>query len=443
MASKNDFGIDNYDDASYGASSNDIGVVKIGKREYAVGLLWHKIEVLNKGAHEARLTAANENQKADYFCLRLTGDPQFGLGFKVRGHKNGLPSLAAQLASAKGGKWLGLFEVENGYYLAAVYEDGIMSECDRFFTNAEEAKEEFENFYNSTDWREIIAPDSFEIPGTNEVSISKLLEDRISSRLQSVSKTGGLIKIALGLGIVVGVVGGVNLYLKHLEDVELARIIAAEAERARSQIFAPKQDELKIPDAPWVRQTVASHYIDSCVKNVLKFPLDIPGWDVKELICKDSIVAAAIDRSGVLGKGGGSFNWIKIMVENEGFKPTIFAPPGGNGNRASVQWDMGELPKIPVDVNTLKTKEMSDGLISVMDERFVPVQISDGPSNSDFFKGIAFSFSTTEDPRNFVDIISALPGSFITRLSYQVDNNLWTLEGEAYEQLPLPKNPTN
>jgi hypothetical protein len=104
---------------------------------------------------------------------------------------------------------------------------------------------------------------------------------------------------------------------------------------------------------------------------------------------------------------------------------------------------MGDLPKIPVDVNTLKTSEMRNGLISVMDERFIPVQISDGPSNSDFFRGIAFAFSTNEDPRNFTDIISALPGSFITRLSYQVDNNLWTLEGQAYEQLPLPTNPAN
>jgi hypothetical protein len=441
---KNDFGMSNYEDASaYEASINDIGVIKVGKREYAVGLLWHKIEDVSKAANEARLTAANENQKADFFCLRLTGDAQFGLGFKVRGHKNGLPSLAAQLASAKGGKWLGLFQVENGYYLAAVYEDAIMSECDRFFSNADEAKEEFENFYNSTDWKETIAPDSFEIPGTNEVSIAKLLEDRISCRLQSVSKTGGIVKVAVGLGILVGAIGGVNLYLKHLEDIELARLIAMEAEKARSQIFAPKQDELKIPDAPWVRQTVASHYIDSCVNNILKFPLDIPGWNVKELICDGNIVAAAIDRSGVLGKGGGSFNWIKIMVENEGFKPTIIPPPGGNGNRASVQWDMGDLPKIPVDVNTLKTSEMRNGLISVMDERFIPVQISDGPSNSDFFRGIAFAFSTNEDPRNFTDIISALTGSFITRLSYQVDNNLWTLEGQAYEQLPLPTNPAN
>jgi len=443
MAKKNDFGMGDFDDASYEASFNDVGVVKVGKREYAIGLLWHKIDDVSKAANEARSLATSENQKADFFCLRLTGDAQFGLGFKARGHKNGLPSLAAQLASAKGGKWIGLFEVENGYYLAAVYEDAIMSECDRFFSDADAAKEEFENFYNSTDWKETIAPESFEIPGTTEVPIARLLEDRIACRLQAVSKRGALIKTLVGLGIVVGTVGGVNWYLKHLEDLELARIIAIEAENAKKQLFAPKQDEIKIPDAPWIRYPVASYFIDSCVKNVNSFPLDIPGWEVKEFICTDGYVAAAVDRSGELGKGGGSFNWIKLMVEKEGFKPTIIPPPGGNGNRASVQWEIGELPKIPVDLETIKWTKMRDGLIVVMDERFVPISISDGPSNSDFFRGIAFSFSTTEDPRQFTDIISALPGAFVTSLSYEVTNNVWTLEGQAYEQLPLPTTQPN
>lgn len=445
MAKNNDFGVDSLDNGSFGASSSETGVVKIGKREYAIALLWHKIEYQNNAANEAREMANSENFKSDFFCVRLNGDAQYGLGSRNLGHKAGMPSLAAQLADAKGGKWIGLFEVEGGYYLAGVNENAIMSECDRFFTDVNEAKDEFENYYNNSDWKEAIAPDNLEIIGTNEIQISKLLEEKGFTRLQPVSRRNALAKAVLGVVVVVGLVGGGYSYLEKLKDDEFAAKLAQDAIDAAKLPFTPQKEEIPIPEAPWISHPIASKLIESCVENVNKFPLDIPGWNVKELICdgQSGMVAAALDRAGELGRGGGSFNWIKQMVEKEGFSPTITPPPGGNGNRASVQWSLGDLPKIPVDLETIKVPQMSRGLVVVMDERFVPVTIGPGPRNDDFFKGIAFGFSTSEDPRNFTDIISALPGAFVTELRYDVDENTWRLEGQAYEQLPLPPKTNN
>lgn len=441
---KKDYGMNDYGDAAFDAAlTHEVGSVRVGKREYAVGLIWHKIDDLSRANAQARALASDENHKYDFFCIKAGGDPQFGLGNKNLGHKNGLPSLAAQLAHAKPGRWLGLFAVDGGYYLAAIYDDAILSEADRFFSDAEAAKDEFENLHSGTEWKEAIAPDEFDIPGTVPVSISTLLDDRVVCRLQAVSKRGTLAKVALGACLVVGLVGGVNFYLKHLEDIELDRLLAEEAAKARDQIFAPKQDQIVVPDAPWIVHPVASYFVESCVTKIHSFPLDIPGWDVKEFICSGNTVAASLDRAGALGKGGGSYNWIKLLVEKEGFKPRIIAPPGGNGNRASVQWGLGELPKIPVDIETLKYHQMMEGLVVVMDERFVPISLADAPENSDFFKGVSFSFSTSDDPRDFTDILSALPGAFVTSIKYDVPSNSWTLEGQAYEQLPLPETKPN
>ena len=135
-----------------------IGVVRVGRRDYAIGLHWNGVDQPTRAAFEARELAATSSFAADFFCVRQGGTPQFGLGFRAQGHKSGMPSLAAHVASAKGGSWIGLFEVAGGYYLVAIRDDGILSECDRFFEDPEEARNVFEDFQGQSDWSEALAP---------------------------------------------------------------------------------------------------------------------------------------------------------------------------------------------------------------------------------------------------------------------------------------------
>src|SRR5690606_33783345 len=137
-----------------------------------------------------------------------------------------------------------------------------------------------------------------------------------------------------------------------------------------------------------------------------------------------------------------SFNWVKIMVEKEGFTPRIHYPPSGSSGRISVEWQHADLPKIPLDLQTLPVRKMMDGVMYVMEERFIPVALGQAPDNNDYFRGFTYKFDTQLDIINFGDLISALPGAMIDRVVYTVNNNTWTLEGRAYEQLQ-PQNTVN
>lgn len=437
------FGMDIAPSAATAYAESSVGVVRAGRRDYAVGLQWFGVQEPSKAAAEARAQAATPGYEADFFCVKPSGAPQFGLGFKVQGHKSGMPSLAAHLAAVRGGSWIGLFEVAGGWYLVAVRDDGILSECDRFFEDADAARSEFEGFLSQSDWNESIAPSSFDIPGTFEVPIDDLLTGRPSVKLQDAGRSSMIMRLGLGLIIVGVVVVGGMLYQDRVEQARLQEL-AEQALREVQDRISP-QEEIIIPPMPWEGRHMAVHELDACVEAVFGFPTDIPGWKVTELICENGRVAAAIDRIGTLGgglngtaAGGGSITWIRHMVHRKGFHPSVDAPPEGSGNRVRVQWQTEGVPTIPVDIKTEKVSVMRQFVLERMESRMVPVTFSQADSN-EFWTGFNFSFQTTADPRGFSDVIGALPGAMMVSTRYDVASGVWSLEGRAYEQLPLPE----
>lgn len=419
------------------APGTGVGVIAVAKRDYAVGLHWNGVEQPTKAATEARELASSSSFNADYYCVRQGATPQFGLGFRSQGHKAGMPSLAAHVALARSGSWIGLFEVAGGFYLIAVRDDGILSECDRFFSDPDEARNTFEDFQGQSEWSEAIAPADFDIPGTTPGSIESLLEGRPQVRLHEVRRSSNIIRLGLALLAVGGIVIGGMLYLDHLEALRIqAEQLAIDAKNAVS----PEPEKIEIPPMPWEGMKMGVPVLDACVAGILKFPTDIPRWDVKEFFCQNGSAAAAIDRVGQLGSGGGSINWISVQIK--GFNPaaSVIPPAEGSGGRVSVQWPLPETPTIPVDLKTAPVAKMRAAMLAQFEERMTPVLFSESDAN-EFWRGFIFRFTTKEDPRSFDNVIGALPGVIMNSVRYSVDSHEWTLEGKAYEQLPLPQKP--
>src|SRR5437016_1609070 len=65
------------------------GVVKVKGKEFAVGLFWSAIEEIPQATAEAKAAAAREGTAADFYCVRLSGNPQYGLGRRADGHRAG------------------------------------------------------------------------------------------------------------------------------------------------------------------------------------------------------------------------------------------------------------------------------------------------------------------------------------------------------------------
>jgi len=437
MVDGSNFGIDDTEaNAGYDPVGSGVGVVRVGKRDYAVGLYWNSVTVSSEAAKEARAMAGSDRVGADFYCIRSGATPQFGLGFRSAGHKSSMPSLAAHLASVKSGSWIGLFEVPGGFYLIAVRDDGILAECDRFIADSSVATDVFQDFLVQSEWGESIAPASLDIPGTKEVPIDGLIEGRPPARLTEVRRTGNFIRIGLAVALVGGVLIGGMSYMSSLEQERLEAEFRAKLEQAQ-KLMRP-DEKVVVPPMPWEGKPLASAVLDECVREVKRFPTDIPGWNVTELICENGMIAAALDRSAALGSGGGPVTWIKRFVSSDGFNPSIDFPPEGSGSRVRLQWPMKALPHIPVDLKTLKLFQVRRALVEVFESRMTMVNLQDADSN-DFWKGMTFRFSTKAEPTGFADLIAALPGAIMTRIRLDVRNAEWHLEGKIYEQLPPPQ----
>ena len=91
------------------------GVVSVDGQHYAVGLIWQPLQNLDDPMLEVRETAESE-MGADLYCLRPATTPQYGIGRTELEHKDGMPSLAAAVASvyADQSSMCGVFKVDRG-----------------------------------------------------------------------------------------------------------------------------------------------------------------------------------------------------------------------------------------------------------------------------------------------------------------------------------------
>lgn len=416
---------------------NDVGKVRIGRREYAVGLHWDRISDPAKADAVARELARQGHINADFYCVRHAGTQQVGFGFKSSHHKVNLPSLAVHLAYVNGDNWAGLFEVPGGYYVIAIHEDGIYSETDKFFESSENALEWFDEIRTNLDSDTVYAPEEFAIAGAKTVPLETLLTGKPQVRLKSVSRGGLLVKLLLAGLLVGGGIAGLNFYFDSLEAERLRAEAARLAQQAQRSIGV-QPEEIEIPPMPWEGKYQGVPVLKGCVDSIRKFTASVPGWSVQEMVCSDTVGSARLARVGQLEDGGGSINWIRKYVEREGFTPIVNYPGTGSKDVVSVDWELERPPQIPVDLKTAPVRDIQVALLTTFEGRQTSISMQPADHN-DFWRGVSFSFKTDRDPLVFTDVLGAVPGVMITQIHYDIKSSTWSIEGKAYEQLPLPE----
>ncbi len=420
------------------------GTLKVKGTNYAVGLYWEGVEDSSDAAKHARERADN----ADFYCVyKAPNKVQVGFANRSQGHKSNMPSLATHIASGRTGRFLALFAVEGGFYILGVREDGINPLLERFVGSREEAMDIFEDA-KADNWDEMIAPNAFGWKDTSEIHIDDCIRGRPPVRLKDIKRSGSLVKIlAVALIVVVGIFG--FQYWQQLGAEEQARLQAeADARLAATAdaILPGQQQKVEIPEAPWVNQTLGSHFLKKCVDDIMEFPLDVPGWKVTNFICENPMtpVAAAVLTRDALGSGGGPINWIEPYVKTKGYAPTVLQNTTGSNDTISAQWELfnGDAPKVPIDQKTVPVNQVKTKLVQIMESRFTPV-LTSTTAIGDFYMGLDFSFETNLDPRGYLDVLAAIPGAVIEGVEFDLETNIWKIKGKSYEQLPLPPQVQN
>lgn len=266
---------------------------------YAVGLWWQTLGNAKTAQEEARRLVSDLAEQSDgaaaYNCFALRRDDgavQAGYGLcadAMRPH----PSLAAALASAKPGSWVGRFVLSEGVLVLAV-SDGVILPDGDVFSEASGAEGAFSNLQHLVDDGEVF--DFGE--GEAEDYIADLLAQvpsRRVPRLQPLSPKPPIITlIALAL-VLVAVFGGYSYWKSWKEADELRQLEAAE--HALNSQIAPKRQQ-PVYASPWREGPDPGALLSKCRAAMASMPVIQAGWRMHAMQCNKDAVKVTWQRRG-------------------------------------------------------------------------------------------------------------------------------------------------
>mgnify|MGYP001057920877 CR=1 FL=1 len=418
------------------------GVLSIDGKEYAVEIFWNNVNDINNATSEAKVAAKSSSFSADFYCVRGENTPQYGLGFKAYGHKPGMPSLASHLNEMVTGNWIGVFKVSGSYYLVAVRDDAVLTDYDKVFTDEEEIREEFSDIFYSSTWEHAYAPKDWGVDDTEEKNIEDLLNGTPEVKLKDVSSVRVLIKYGGVIAILAGLFfGGLQLYKTFFEE-EVAETVTAVYKEVETRIIEQtgvKQVEQEvIPDAPWLNKPVGLSFMSSCVTDIKKMDINVPGWEAKGMICSDGVTSMLLNRSG------GTINWISYYYNGKGSIDPNIIPL--TDDSVEIGYPSAVVSRYPASIETFPINQVRRYLFSQFDEVFLKIKFTSidefpHPEAYRFFDGIGFEFTTNHEPTDFTKILSRIPVLLIDRVEYNIVNDTWTVSGQSLHRKTTPLPP--
>jgi hypothetical protein len=279
------------------------GVVKVGRRIYAVGLFWQP-SPSGRVAQAAREAAQQPGQNTDFYCARPASKnvaiPQYGLGQSSMGHKAGMPTLAASLANAQPGSWAGAFRLREGTWFVVVRDDLIAPDGDVLFESDDAARDRLLQEVSLGGVQRVYAPDSWSVPGSDPTPLPLLLQDRVECRLQPV-------RLPTKLLIYGAVAGGVVLLLIFLalqwqaeqerieqERIQLEQQAKQRAEDMKKGLIGKMAQKWEWPPAEeiyekkWELRPYAGEIILGCKGLFAQVYASQLGWKRGPANCKES-----------------------------------------------------------------------------------------------------------------------------------------------------------
>lgn len=449
------------------------GTVKVGSRTFAVGLAW---ETITPGKNNNPANIAKESAKqqmADLFCLRPPANMQYGLGAKSVGHKAKMAPLASALTENIEGSFVAVFEVEEGYYVCAVRDDVILAGYDRLFDDKQAAADFFTEVKFNSSWESSFAPEDWNIQDTVHKKIDEILLVKPSSKLflQPVSSRGTLVKAFLVFVVLFACVAG-YLYNQQLEQDKIeekkAEAIRIQTEKDRiAKTSKPKP--IPIPPMPWEGRASMIDVMEACRNAMNTAPLNIPGWLPITMTCQVSDLKNSLKSSlqaivvMTIRRDGGTLNWIAPFVNKPDFKPVI--RPSLNGAQGASNYEVIWNVDVPASatryvadspfVNIVKTRlyvtsqfEEIFQIVTIKEEQGPAIEYTvPPPPNTRVapqkkayvpFRTLAFAFQTGQDPKEYIATLKPIPLNVLGKLTLDLSNWQWTIEGTVYEKLPLP-----
>ncbi|MBP5344549.1 MAG: type 4b pilus protein PilO2 [Alphaproteobacteria bacterium] len=420
------------------------GVVVIDGQKYAVGLLWQPIQRNDDPLSEIR-EAIESEAGADLYCWRSTVQvSQYGIGKTAYGHRDGMPSLAATVASglANYSSYCGVFKLDEGWWFVAVRNDLILSEEDILYATEEEAMRAFTSMMAVPDWELKIVPSSWNIEGTDHTALTELVDRGHKIRLQEINaerKTKILLVFAL---LIIAVIVVIIFWAVQIWNRVWQQSTPIQPEKAPEYI-QPIQPTPEKPQ-PWEKMVDTNAFIKTCWNNVYQLKsIEIPGWKLSTITCTpESITTAFTSQSNP------SLYWFRFALEEYQFTSLIVdTTQGGSSASASINipnmpmvaskptWTVAQLQE---DLTELKlaTPALS-GFSFAQQQLLDPPNRPDGsrPANQKVYTYFQFQVNSEYTPWEWISFFEKFTGLELLKMEFNPSNDAsvqWKYEGRIY-----------
>lgn len=416
------------------------GVVTVGRKNYAVGLYWEN-SPSSRVVAAAKEAASQPGQQADFFAIRAGQKdgrvPQFGLGQAASGHRGSMPAFAGCLANQQPGSWVGAFRLREGTVVTVVRDDLIVPDGDQLFIDENEARERVLQEISFGGLQRIFAPESWAIPGSDNMPITLLIDERQDVKLQHVTTPKSVWITAASVVVVILLGLGFGLYKQNqeakraaLEAEKMSALQRAKAAASQAGLSGPKQPEYPPPERKWESKPNPLSLVESCRSGLVSVIAAQAGWRMTQLRCD----GASITVTWIRDKGFSSppKDWV-VNSTAAGATSSVSLPklsPRGPENLLN-----------PDEVTRRYLVQNWPGPIARLPEDPPPAPPPDykGPWNPPPPPWVKRSFTLTvpDLPSSLPSYFHELPGAVISSMTYKPNANSvggsWVIEGIIYE----------
>jgi hypothetical protein len=366
---------------------------------------------------------------ADLFCIKGGRTPQFGICVSQEGFKSGQYVAAVSLVGAMDNlsSFIGVFKVPEGWWYVCVRNDIILSDGDILFLNEEEAKNQFLSMLVVPDWGMKIAPSSWEIEETKEISIEESIQRGPHVKLKKIK---GLRGTKLLLIVVLSIVVGGWLVSSLIDKLLFTPVKKPVVVPIRPKVMAPVEEVKPIPK-PWESLVNPQLFVENCFHNIKKIrSLEPPGWQIGSIVCNGKSVSTSWTREvGFLSIAQQTIEKSDIKLSSHWFNET------GTMLSASIA-----LPEIPTVESEPKYNTVE--LRNVINNEFQSINLPISLSNSSFevvngnnrqtFRQVKFQFNSPHDPVRWLGLLIKYSGIEFNLITYSPKDNNWHYEGVIY-----------
>lgn len=400
-------------------------VAIINRKSYATGLFWQPVGSLVTPYVYARQLVAKSDKKYNLLTEYKT---LIGLADSHDGPRNGMSVLATAIVDAFNTliSFLGVFKVDNGFYLIASRNGVIIR--DVLLETEAEARKAYAELSNMPDWSGLFAPSSWGMPRSQEKLLSEIIKKDSGTKLREMSIIKSMIPTIIVVGVFV-VVAIVFLYLPIFNQNSKKRTMTPELvavyqeqikEKAEENI---KQAEIKVKPIEYPYDKIPNPMDKAllCYKAIGYMMQPIMGWNQTNINCSKEYVY------GTFTRDFGTLNDFYTIGDD--------LMPGGvvtqkSENEISVRARMPDLPTHSSIDERDQTTAMRD-IVSIFQQSMMTADIKTADENIknhekyETVKIIEISANSKLTPPEFIKIFDDFGGVDIKSIDWDSGNKSW------------------